>query len=178
MGAQVMKELDTTNDGRIDEKEFTCWYVSSKDQISSNLRPIFEKFDTNNSGTIEREELKLLLEKIDPRVTESDVDAALQACHQSGSENEISFDEFTDWYMSSMCYEKSVENLEIIMMGYVRFCTPKRRKLQGHSTLGIFATLSFTPYFDYSRCKETRIRTVVLPIFFFSYHVDWRIFPF
>jgi len=124
--AQVMKELDTTNDGRIDEKEFTCWYVSSKDRISSNLRPIFEKFDTNNSGSIEREELKLLLEKIDPRVTESDIDAALQACHQSGSENEISFDEFTDWYMSSMCYEKSVENVGDHYDGFCAILAPPK----------------------------------------------------
>lgn len=97
---------------QISEEEFTKWYVKSEERVLSKVRPIFDEFDTDNSGTIDREEVCSLLKKLQPDVTEEDVDAALKAMYKSGSTEEITFDEFSQWYVHSIIYTKQQQELE------------------------------------------------------------------
>lgn len=108
----AFKEIDRDNDGVISDREFTIWYTHSEERIKERVKVTFDLFDTNNSGTIDRGELRNLLEKIEPRVTEKDIDEAIHACYKEGSEEEISFDEFAEWYLKSLIYEKSQKQVE------------------------------------------------------------------
>jgi len=76
------------------------------------VKPIFDQFDTNKSGTIERDEVRQLLKQIEPRATEEDVDEALDAMYKSGSKDEITYEEFADWYVHSLIYTRQQKEAE------------------------------------------------------------------
>eukprot|EP00986_Skeletonema_menzelii_P003114 scaffold911_cov138-Skeletonema_menzelii.AAC.14 len=97
---------------QICEEEFAKWYISSQERILSKVKPIFDQFDTNKSGTIDRDEVRQLLKQIEPRVTEEDVDDALNAMYKSGSKEEITYEEFADWYVHSIIYTKQQKEAE------------------------------------------------------------------
>lgn len=102
----IRKELDTTGDGLINKKEFTNWYVGSEKRIKEKVRTVFDMFDTDQSNSIDRSELRKLLETLEPHVLESDIDLALKACCKSKPFDHISFGEFVEWYLNSLIYEK------------------------------------------------------------------------
>eukprot|EP00549_Striatella_unipunctata_P000160 CAMPEP_0118673494 /NCGR_PEP_ID=MMETSP0800-20121206/353_1 /TAXON_ID=210618 ORGANISM="Striatella unipunctata, Strain CCMP2910" /NCGR_SAMPLE_ID=MMETSP0800 /ASSEMBLY_ACC=CAM_ASM_000638 /LENGTH=687 /DNA_ID=CAMNT_0006568563 /DNA_START=50 /DNA_END=2110 /DNA_ORIENTATION=- len=121
----VFKQLDQDKDGRISENEFTEWYVRSKERIKSRVKTTFDYFDANKSGSIEREEVKMLLETLEPRVTDDDVEEALQAMYQDGPRDEISFREFSDWYLKSIIYERQKKQVEQELQGvWENVCPP------------------------------------------------------
>lgn len=108
----VYAELDENKDGMINKEEFTKWYVTSEKRILSNVEHTFKKLDKDQSGTIDRSEVKTLLRAMDPTVTEEEVTAALQEMNQSGDWNEISYQEFSDWYIHSFVYQHQKEEAE------------------------------------------------------------------
>lgn len=97
---------------QISEDEFTKWYIKSEERILSKVRPIFDEFDVDKNGSIDRDEVRALLKKLEPNVTEADVDEALKAMYKSGSTEEITFEEFSNWYVHSMIYTKQQQELE------------------------------------------------------------------
>ena len=107
----------TVTSTQINEVEFSKWYVRSEERILSQVKHVFDSFDVNSSNTIDRTELKMLLEKLEPRVTENDVDEAIDQMYQTGSRDEITFDEFSEWYKSSMIYERQMKAVEEDMEG-------------------------------------------------------------
>jgi len=108
----VFRELDTDGSGQISEQEFAAWYVRSEERIKSKVKETFDTFDVDNSGTIDRDEVRNLLEKLEPRVTEQDVDAALEAMHKEGPRDQVSFDEFSEWYLHSLIYEQQKKQVD------------------------------------------------------------------
>ena len=114
---QVMEALDDNKDGRITEEDFTAWYINSEQQILKRVRTIFDYFDTNKSGTIDRDKIKNLLETVEPTVSDEDVDQAMVAMYQTGSKNEITFDEFSNWYIHSIIYQEQTKRVQEDMNG-------------------------------------------------------------
>eukprot|EP00581_Thalassiosira_minuscula_P007373 CAMPEP_0183703928 /NCGR_PEP_ID=MMETSP0737-20130205/1464_1 /TAXON_ID=385413 /ORGANISM="Thalassiosira miniscula, Strain CCMP1093" /LENGTH=806 /DNA_ID=CAMNT_0025930733 /DNA_START=258 /DNA_END=2675 /DNA_ORIENTATION=- len=110
--ADVFSNLDLDGDGTICEEEFSKWYIKSEERILSKVKPIFDAFDTNKSGTIDRDELKELLRTLEPRVTEADVDDAISAMCRNGSTEEITYEEFADWYVHSIIYTRQQTLIE------------------------------------------------------------------
>lgn len=114
---EVFKQLDENDDGSISEHEFSKWYVRSEERILSQVKHVFDSFDINNSSTIDRSELKMLLGKLEPRVTDEDVEEAIGQMYKSGSRDEITFDEFSEWYRHSLIYERQKKAVEEDMEG-------------------------------------------------------------
>jgi sodium/potassium/calcium exchanger 2 len=102
---------------QISELEFSKWYVRSEERILSQVKHVFDSFDVNHSNTIDRNELKMLLEKLEPRVTDEDVEDAINQMYQSGSRDEITFEEFSEWYRKSIIYERVKKAVEEDMEG-------------------------------------------------------------
>jgi K+-dependent Na+/Ca+ exchanger-like protein len=123
---EVFRQLDEDNDGRIDELEFTKWYMRSEERVLSQVKHVFDSFDVDKSGTIDRHELKMLLEKLEPRVSDKDVEEAIDVMYQSGSRDEITFDEFSDWYKHSMIFERQKKEVEEDMQGVWESLKPPR----------------------------------------------------
>jgi Ca2+-binding EF-hand superfamily protein len=74
--------------------------------IRSQVRKVFDSIDTDNSGTIDSHELKVLLLELDPRVTDEDVALAIDSMYKHGDKDTITFDEFEEWYEKSIIYER------------------------------------------------------------------------
>lgn len=73
---------------------------------------VFDHFDTDHSGTIDHTKVKLLLTKVEPTVTDDDVKEAMDIMYQHGSRDEITFDEFSDWYIHSLVYDRQKKKAE------------------------------------------------------------------
>lgn len=53
-----------------------------------------------------------MLKTLDPSVTEVDVDDAINAMYKTGSTEEITYEEFADWYVHSIIYTKQQTLIE------------------------------------------------------------------
>lgn len=136
----VFTSLDLDGNGTICEEEFSKWYVKSEERILSKVKPIFDTFDVDKSGTIDRDEVRQLLRTLEPSVTEEDVDDAIKSMYKSGSTEEITYEEFTDWYVHSIIYTKQQAKIEKEMEeaaeGVCAALTPPRGE-------GIFAWMKY-----------------------------------
>jgi sodium/potassium/calcium exchanger 2 len=102
----ALYELDENNDGKVDLKEFTKWYIKSELRLKSELRTTFDEFDVDNSGTIDGDELRELLKALGTKVNDVDVQATLEEAHITGPLDQISFEEFELWYTQSKYWEQ------------------------------------------------------------------------
>jgi len=109
---EVFVELDTNGDGVISRKEFTEWYCKSEERIMSQVRHVFDQIDVDKSNSIDRDELKTLLATLDPHVSDEDVESALEQMYRHGDPEEITFEEFSEWYKRSLLYEKQRQLIE------------------------------------------------------------------
>jgi len=92
----------------------------------SQIRHVFDQIDVDKSNTLDKEELKTLLATLDPHVSDEDVQSALDAMYKHGSPNEITFEEFSEWYKSSMIYERHKQLIEEDIEGvWDNVCPPK-----------------------------------------------------
>eukprot|EP00934_Nitzschia_sp_Nitz4_P001980 Nitzschia sp. Nitz4//scaffold14_size191712//98347//100628//NITZ4_001725-RA/size191712-snap-gene-0.154-mRNA-1//-1//CDS//3329536933//1980//frame0 len=114
---EVFNSLDEDKDGTISQREFTNWYCKSEERILSQVRHVFDKIDADNSNTIDATELKTLLAMLDPHVTDAEVAAALDSMYRHGSREEITFEEFSEWYRKSIVFERQKKLLEEDMEG-------------------------------------------------------------
>jgi len=108
----VFNGLDLDGNGTICKEEFSKWYIKSEERILSNVRPIFDIVDSDKSGAISRDEVRELLKTLIPDVPESDVDDAISAMYKTGSKEEITYEEFADWYVHSIIYTRQQTILE------------------------------------------------------------------
>lgn len=76
------------------------------------MKPIFDQFDADKSGAIDRDELRQLLRTLEPTVTEADVDDALNAMNKNGEPEQITYEEFADWYVHSIIYTRQQARIE------------------------------------------------------------------
>lgn len=76
------------------------------------MKPIFDTFDTDKSGTIDRHEIGNLLETLDVEVTETDVDDAVKAMYQSGHADQITYEEFSDWFVEHVASHRRLDDNE------------------------------------------------------------------
>mmetsp|Transcript_23334 Transcript_23334/g.64890 ORF Transcript_23334/g.64890 Transcript_23334/m.64890 type:complete len:786 (+) Transcript_23334:387-2744(+) len=109
---EVFSQLDQDNDGVISEEEFNAWYINSKELIRSQVHLVFDKLDKDKSGTLDKEELRTLLVELDPKVSDEDVAQALESMYQDGRHDEITFQEFSDWYETSILFEQHKKAME------------------------------------------------------------------
>mmetsp|Transcript_48779 Transcript_48779/g.73698 ORF Transcript_48779/g.73698 Transcript_48779/m.73698 type:complete len:653 (-) Transcript_48779:797-2755(-) len=108
---KVFDDLDQDNDGEIKKADFKAWYIQSEERIRSRVKRVFDSIDRNQSGTISREDIRVLLEKVEPTVSDDDVDEAMKVMcsseeEQSLSSTEVTFEQFSEWYVHSMLYHR------------------------------------------------------------------------
>merc|ERR1712070_974311 len=116
MGELGTDEIELTDEAiqtavkAISEDKFILWYTKSEQRIESDLHNIFKKYDTNDSGTIEKAELADLLKslKVDP--SDEDIEQAEKEINQT--EGEINYNDFKEWIKSSDFWDKLNKNAE------------------------------------------------------------------
>mmetsp|Transcript_31320 Transcript_31320/g.28502 ORF Transcript_31320/g.28502 Transcript_31320/m.28502 type:complete len:170 (-) Transcript_31320:986-1495(-) len=69
--------------------------------MKDEIKKVFIEFDTDKSGTIERNEVKNLAQKLGEKISDEEVDKIFRDI-DTDKNNRISLDEFTTWW----CYGK------------------------------------------------------------------------
>ena len=95
---------------QIDRHEFTSWYLKSEQRIHTRVREVFDEFDVDDSGTIDRNELTNLLQMMEPKVTDDAVQASLTEMYQEGNTEEITYKEFSDWYLDLVIQDRETHH--------------------------------------------------------------------
>lgn len=90
---------------KIDLTEFTKWYIKSDMRLKAELRSTFDEFDVDKSGAIDGEKMKKLMKALGTEVKEEDIQLTFQEAHMSGSSDQITFEEFQNWYIQSKYWE-------------------------------------------------------------------------
>ena len=92
---EMINSVDDNGDNEIDFPEFLILMKSriGERDPEKELRDAFKVFDTDNSGSIDRKELKRLMKKLGQALTEGELDAMMDEVDTNG-DGEISFEEF------------------------------------------------------------------------------------
>ena len=153
--------------------------MRSEERVLSQVKHVFDSFDVDHSGTIDKIELKMLLEKLEPRVTDNDVEEAVDAMYKHGSREEITFDEFSEWYKHSMIYRTSEEGSRrrhARCLGESKAASWRRMRCMDKVHYRLSASGDDDIY--HSRYSATGTWKMVLLFVFHVHSLDWRIFVF
>lgn len=107
---ELYKELDEDENGQIDKKEFEIWYLHSQERMMKDIEKIFTDLDKNKDGKLNREEIKELLNTVS-NPTDEEVSGAIEEMYETGNHDEITYEEFVNWYKGSLVYQNEREAL-------------------------------------------------------------------
>jgi K+-dependent Na+/Ca+ exchanger-like protein len=85
--------------------EFERWYEVSEYRVQAEMHNVFTAMDTNNDGRVGEEEFKEAMSKLDhlsKPLTEEELAHGLHLF--AGDDAEISFEEFSEWYKTTILY--------------------------------------------------------------------------
>lgn len=92
----AMAEMDPSGDGSVDFDEFKIWFKSLLDG-DSVVRDVFTAADKDESGVIDREELRLIMKELGNPLSPTELDKAMADMDIDGT-GEIDFVEFSGWW--------------------------------------------------------------------------------
>jgi len=124
---EVFNQLDEDKDGTISQSEFTNWYCRSEERILSQVHHVFDQIDVDKSNSIDKDEVKTLLTMLDPHTTDEDVEIALEDMYKEGRRDEITFEEFSEWYKKCAIFEKQKALVEEDMIGVWENLRPPKK---------------------------------------------------
>jgi len=91
----MIQSVDDNGDGEIDFDEFLILMKSriGSQDADEELKEAFRVFDTDDSGEIDKKELKRLMKKLGQKLSEAELDAMMAEVDTNG-DGVISFEEF------------------------------------------------------------------------------------
>jgi len=95
---KTIRMFDADGSGKLEFNEFACMCHTAantvdKETMEKELREAFRLFDKERNGFISRDSMKALLREIDDKLTEAELDAAIDEIDEDGS-GKIEFEEF------------------------------------------------------------------------------------
>uniref|UniRef100_A0A7S2WBC3 EF-hand domain-containing protein n=1 Tax=Rhizochromulina marina TaxID=1034831 RepID=A0A7S2WBC3_9STRA len=110
---RAMDDMDLNQDGQIHFSEFVPWYTRSEERMRTKTRAVFDMFDKDKNGKIDKQEIGDLLSSLGNRVTEDEVENAIAALNaESLAEGGITFEDFKEWYENSLFWTKQIAAAE------------------------------------------------------------------
>jgi Ca2+/Na+ antiporter len=138
-----LKDIEPrTGTGDITFEAFSKWYIASEVRVAVEVHNVFKKFDTDQSGTIDRKEIGELLQGLGHKPTEEEVQRALEEMRgvedeagagdsdavrpvspsNEGADEDITLAQFEKWYQQSMfwaqLHKNHVNQLEVESGGF------------------------------------------------------------
>ena len=115
---KLTRELDANGDGTIDKTEFKVWYIASEARLKAQVHRVFEVFDADHNGLVEVNEIDGVIEALAGSSRGHD-SIAKAACERFRAEllarqaDSISFDEFQQWYETTLFWDKNKAEAEV-----------------------------------------------------------------
>lgn len=103
----MVDEIDPDNTGKVDQDKFVVWYMRSTERVNGQVQEIFNKLDTNQSGTITRQALRKMLTDLGHDVGEKEIDKIESDVNLTAGE--INLQDFNAWYMNSLFWTEKME---------------------------------------------------------------------
>lgn len=112
---KVLAEVDADHNGNIDFAEFKTWYLKSESRLNAEIQRTFKELDTNNSNSLDRDEIVALLEKVGAKdqVNTKYVDTLMRDFDPE-NDGQISWASFQKWYKSSEFQKVKKQQLESV----------------------------------------------------------------
>lgn len=130
----ALRRIARKGDDKILYEDFKRWYLMSEARIDMEVRRVFDSFDKNGNGTINRDEIMLCLQALGHKATVAEADALIIELQkpESGDDEEeedeepdktqgddvdptkaeITFEQFERWYATSMFYKGKQDMVE------------------------------------------------------------------
>jgi len=111
---ELRAEMDPAGGGTVSRESFRVWYLASETRLRNEARRLFEEFDANRSGDIDVQECQNIIDHLSerwglqPRLTAPELHAEM-----GGGKARVTFDEFRQWYESSVFYEAAKVEAEL-----------------------------------------------------------------
>ena len=118
--AELIEMISTVDDNGDNEIDFEEFMILMKSRIGEKdpekeLRDAFRVFDTDNSGSIDKKELKRLMKKLGQALSEAELDAMMDEVDTNG-DGEISFEEFKELMVRQTSYADFLLTFSIFLM--------------------------------------------------------------
>jgi len=90
----------------VDYEEFVQWYISSEKRIKRDIHNLFNKYDSDQNGTLERSEVHALLVSTE-KMSEEDIKETVDELFKDRQGGEgVSLEQFFIWYDASDLFEE------------------------------------------------------------------------
>jgi len=90
---KLMTELDKNDDGTVDFAEFASWYIGSERRIKRDINNLFDKYDKEKNGYLEKNEVIALLEETN-KMTKNEIQDVVKELFAGENRNGVAKDQF------------------------------------------------------------------------------------
>jgi len=121
----ALDSVQRRGDGRISQEEFQRWYKGSEARVEAEVRRIFEGFDFNSNGQIQKADVVRVLRSLghvmsdseanryyDEIQVTSDKDNEMDRDNSTDLMSPVSFAQFDRWYSRSILWEEKCQQNE------------------------------------------------------------------
>lgn len=141
-------ELDQDSDGKISFDEFLAWYLRSEERIYGELKRLFDKLDTNNSASLDRNEICTMIRKLHPEMPaqqlEVEVATLFTECGKSSGDT-IEFQEYHEWYFKSSLVDQKKQAIHAQVEDYEGMrLFPLPKSIEGKLGYFVLAPITYT----------------------------------
>merc|ERR1719317_63260 len=98
----LMDSADTNNDGEVSLEEFKSWYMTQKSRTKNRIRKIFEKYDENGNGYIDKIEFRTILTAVNGSAPTKEFYESTWLEMNPSSEMGVTCEEFSKWYKDTV----------------------------------------------------------------------------
>lgn len=122
----ALRRIAATGEGRVSFDAFKKWYLASEARVGIEVRRVFDKFDKDGNGTIEKKELESLLRSLGHHPNAQTLEKVMREVRESyresltlkdreifkeksESSDVLTFEQFDAWYVKSLYWQRHHE---------------------------------------------------------------------
>jgi calmodulin len=105
---KLMIELDKNNNGKVDFAEFASWYIGSAERIRRDINNLFDEYDKERKGYLEKSEVVALL--VATRTMKAnEIEDVVKELFTNQGRDCVAKDQFYVWYDASDLFKKHIK---------------------------------------------------------------------
>jgi len=98
----LIRSADTNNDGEVSLDEFKVWYMTQKARTRNRIDKLFQRYDVNENGYIDKKEFKSMLTAVNGTKPSKEFYDQAYSDMNADSPKGVTSQEFSDWYKNTL----------------------------------------------------------------------------